>query len=67
MGRGRGTHRPQTGTKVRVGACGSEAYGQGQARIRVELPLWLPQAHYRRGVVANLAHSQQGTVLNGAL
>ena len=66
VGRGRGAHRPQTGSQARVGAGRKEAYGQGQARIRVELPLWLRQAHYRRGVVADLAHRKQGTVLDGS-
>jgi len=66
VGRGRGQAGPQAADQKGMGSGGSEAHGQGQKALGVDLPLRLRPPYYRRGVLADLAHGKQGTVLDGA-
>ena len=66
MGRGRDALGPKAGEQEGVGADREEAHGPLQERIRVDLPLRLPQARKRRGLLDDPAHSEHRTVLFGA-
>src|SRR5215218_10389458 len=67
VGRGRDALGPKAGEQQEgVGADREEAHGPLQERIRVDLPLRLPQARKRRGLLDDPAHSEHQTVLFGA-
>src|SRR5215211_3159127 len=67
VGRGRDALGPKAGEQQEgVGADREEAHGPLQERIRVDLPLRLPQARKRRGLLDDPAHSEHRTVLFGA-
>ena len=66
VGGGRDALGPKAGEQEGVGADREEAHGPLQERIRVDLPLRLPQARKRRGLLDDPAHSEHRTVLFGA-
>src|SRR5215210_4050158 len=48
-----------------MGPGGREAHSPAQARLRVDLPLRLREAHHGGGVLADPAYGEEGTVLAG--